>query len=347
MGSALRASLQVDRPSADDIDMLAKIAGGILLVGLGSVVAAGQRPSGRVATPPGGVRSTIGVSLAANGITRRYLLHVGDAVDRGRRVPLVLIFHGGSDTPEHTEQMTGFSALADREGIAVAYPEGIDKGWADGRGATPADIQQIDDVAFTRAMISDIQKRQGIDAKRIYAAGPSNGGIMVHRLGCDAADVFAAIGPVIAGLASNLVPRCRPATAVSVAAIQGVDDPVVPFRGGIVGADVRAARGGAVEGSRATEAFWSSINGCDRTPLISRQPPRIKDGTSVVVREYSGCRDDAGVAWYEIAGGGHRWPPSELAGPGERFVTRKLGISSRNLDATAVLWRFFQSHPKR
>ena len=291
-------------------------------------------------------RATTSETITSQNRTRRYLLHIPSTLDAAQAAPLVLVYHGGSDTPEHTETMTRFSDLADREHFVVAYLEGIQKSWADGRASTPAETLGVDDVAFSRAVVADIGTRRRIEARRVYATGPSNGGIFANRLGCDAADTFAAIGPVIGGLASNLVSQCRPSAPIAVAAVQGVADQVVPFDGGAVGEDLRPAHGGRIEGSRATEAFWASANGCSATPNVTRLASRANDGTSVARREHGGCRGGVAVVWYEIEGGGHRWPPAEVGGPAERLIGRKLGVSSQNLDATSALWAFFKAHPK-
>src|SRR5205823_10209444 len=134
------------------------------------------------------------VTLTHLGHTRRYLLHVPDTPTGA----LVLAFHGGGESPENQQQISGFDALSDRSHFIVAYPEGVEKSWADGRGTTAADAQGIDDVGFTRAVVADIERTHAVDRARIFATGASNGGTMSHRLGCQMADTLAAIGPVIA-----------------------------------------------------------------------------------------------------------------------------------------------------
>ncbi len=287
------------------------------------------------------------VSIRFQDRDRRYLLHASAATATSSRVPLVLVFHGGSDTPENMEEISGFSRLADREGFIVAYPEGIEKNWADGRGSTPPDKMGVDDVGFARAIVEDIARRYPVDPRRIYAAGPSNGGIFSLRLACDAADLFAAIGPVIAGMASAYAPRCHPAAAISVVGISSVADPMVPFDGGEVGEQNKFARGGRVDGSRATQELLRQADGCRPDPQVAPMPSRVSDGTTVSRRTYTGCHAGVEVVWYEIDGGGHRWPPHEPARPMMvRFANRELGASSKNIDATSVLWEFFKAHPK-
>jgi polyhydroxybutyrate depolymerase len=330
------------------IRALAVSAALVIAVVPAGVPAAAQRGRlrERAAARSGG--RTDSVSINSGGRTRRYLLHAPAGDARGP-LALVIAFHGGSQSPEDMERMSGFSAAADRERFIAAYPEGVEKSWADGRGTTAADKQGVDDVAFTRAVIADVEKTHAIDRRRLFATGPSNGGTMSHRLGCEMADTFAAIGPVIAAIPTRIAPSCHPAAPLAVVSIQGVDDPLMPFGGGEEGQGSarRLGVGGAIESARATQDLWRANEGCGATPAISTPPATIQDGTSVTRRAYSGCRGGADVVWYEIAGGGHRWPPERARGPAEALAERAFGVSSQNIDATATLWAFFAAHARR
>jgi len=280
---------------------------------------------------------------------RRYLLHVPVESTGARALPLVVAFHGGSQSPEDMERMTGFSAAADRDAFVAAYPEGIDKSWADGRGTTAADTQHVDDVGFTRAVVADVGRAHAIDGARVFATGASNGGTMSYRLGCDAADVFAAIAPVIAAMPSALAPTCRPSVPVAVVSIQGTADPLMPFGGGEEGEGSRrhVGAGGRIESARATSELWRSIDGCRASPMVTLLPARVSDGTTVTRRTYGGCHAAAEVTSYEIQGGGHRWPPQQARTAMEAVAGRAFGVSSQNIDATAVIWDFFNTHARR
>ena len=54
----------------------------------------------------------------------------------------------------------------------------------------------VDDVGFTRALLDDLAKVANVDAKRVFATGISNGGIMCYRLAAELSDRIAAIAPV-------------------------------------------------------------------------------------------------------------------------------------------------------
>ena len=55
----------------------------------------------------------------------------------------------------------------------------------------------------------------------------------------------------------------------------------------------------------------------------------------------------ARVVWYEIQGGGHRWPPHHADGIRERVAEKELGKSSQNINASDVIWQFFAAHARR
>ena len=54
----------------------------------------------------------------------------------------------------------------------------------------------VDDVAFIRALLDDLMRAYQVDAKRVYATGMSNGAIMAYRLASELSDRIAAIAPV-------------------------------------------------------------------------------------------------------------------------------------------------------
>lgn len=269
------------------------------------------------------------VALSVQGRTREYLLHVPPAPNGS----LVLAFHGGGSAPVQLQRVSGLDALADREHFILAYPEAVERSWADGRNETSAEKQGVDDVGFAKAVIDDIARTLVINRARVFATGLSNGAIFTHRLGCEAAETFAAIAPVIGAIAKNTSGSCRPQMPVAVVAIQGRTDPSVSFEGNE-----------HLRSSRETEGIWRSLNGCSPEVVSTPLPVLVKDGTSVQRRSYAGCRDNGDVVWYEIEGGGHRWPPETVS---DARSQAENGVSSQNLNASEVIWAFFKDHGRR
>jgi polyhydroxybutyrate depolymerase len=290
---------------------------------------------------PADASSVQTVTLTHQGRARQYLLHVPPAPNGA----LVLAFHGGGQRAEQMRQISRFDALAEREHFIVAYPEAFERSWADGRNGTSAEKQGVDDVAFAKAVVADIARMHAIDRARVFATGLSNGGILAHRLACEAADSFAAVAPVIGAITSTVAASCRPSAPVAILGIQGVADPSVRFEGGYVG---DRAAGVPLLGSRATQELWRSLNGCAPAVTSTPLPVVVQDGTLVTRRSYTGCRANADVVWYEISGGGHRWPPPHPGeGMSEAAALRENGVSSQNIHASEVIWDFFAVHARR
>jgi len=315
----------------------------VIVVGLG-VIHHHRQSQARSEPAPGPVAGASaftpgdygGSIVTADGRTRTYILHVPAGYSATRAYPLVLVFHGGMGTGSRVQKSTNFNAKADAKGFIVVYPDGIGHNWNDGRGtANPT----IDDVGFVRQLIANLKTRLPIDANRIYATGVSNGAHFAQRLGCDLADELAAIGSDIGAMPTNLRPRCHPARPIAVVGIQGAADPISPLNGGEVAslAAIGIGRGGLVESATATMNFWGSVNGCDPTPTLVREPPRVNDGTSVDRYTFSGCKPDAPVVYYIVQGMGHAWPPHSQPLP------QITGPTSNNINATDVMWDFFSS----
>jgi polyhydroxybutyrate depolymerase len=116
--------------------------------------------------------------------------------------------------------------------------------------------EKIDDVGFLKAIIAKLGTDTCIDAKRIYVSGFSNGGGLAHRMGCDAADVIAAIAPTATDLRTQ---PCNAARAISMMEIKGMADSLEPYDGGMVG-----PAGGQylAVGAKASQKLWADIDKC-------------------------------------------------------------------------------------
>jgi polyhydroxybutyrate depolymerase len=274
--------------------------------------------------------------VAHDGETRTYWLNTPESAPAN--APLVLVLHGGNGTGQKIERQTGFSWVAEAEGFVVAYPNGIDKQWNDGRLDGPAGDQ--DDVGFLAAVIDDIATKHGIDPKRVFVTGASNGGMMSLRAGCELSDKVAAIAPVIASMPADLVDLCMPTDAVSVVFVAGTEDPLMPYGGGQVGPGDR----GTIIPVEDSVALWVELNGCPPDPEVMEFPDMFpNDGTLLESEVYSQCDNGTEVIFYRIIGGGHTWP----GGAAGRLIKNALGNVSKEMMASQAIWEFFKQHPKQ
>lgn len=73
-------------------------------------------------------------------------------------------------------------------------------------------------------------------------------------------------------------------------------------------------------------------NGCQ--PI----PARLSSTGAVSGVRYTGAVHNAEVVFYTVTGGGHTWPG------GKPLPARITGTTTRDIDATRLMWTFFQQH---
>lgn len=264
---------------------------------------------------------------------RSYILYMPSYVNWSQPVPLVFVFHGGTGNAESAIYMSGFNEVADQNGFIVAYPNGTGRlsddkllTWNGGTCCGYAQEKKVDDVGFVRAIVTDLQAMKNIDAKRIYATGMSNGGILSHRLACEAADIFAAVAPVAGTL--NF-PQCNPSQPLSVIEFHGTADQHIPYTGGVGPESLVNVDFASVQDS---VGFWVSINGCISKP-ITNSFNDIKHDV------WTGCTGSTTIELYTVIGGGHTWPGGSAGRPDADQPTQTISASQ-------LIWEFFSNHPK-
>ena len=158
---------------------------------------------------------------------RSYVLHTPAAVRREPRLvegrPVMVVVHGVLSDPADAAQSTGFDALADRDGVLVAYPVGIKRSFNSGLCCGEAVTQEVDDVAFLTDVVADLRGR---GAGRISVVGFSNGGMMAYRFACARPDLVDTVGVMSGTLA---VPSC--AGRIRALHLHGEKDTGVPYAG--------------------------------------------------------------------------------------------------------------------
>jgi polyhydroxybutyrate depolymerase len=241
------------------------------------------------ALEPGDTQRTVLVDSTM----RSYVLHVPESYDATLRVPLVLDFHGIGESGTAELQSSPYPATLDPEGVVMAFPDGLRGPAGAGWNVGPCCVADVDDVAFARAVVADVQEIACIDASRVYAVGVLTGGGMAHYLGCHAADVFAAVSPAAFDLLEENVDDCNPPRGVSVIAFRGTADTRVPYEGGpsalVPGMPLTFL------GAQATFEKWAEIDGCTGTPSAPDE-----NGCST----YSSCEDGAEVTLCTKENGG-------------------------------------------
>ena len=261
-------------------------------------------------------------SLLSGGQQRRYLLYVPETADLTRPMPLVLTLHGFAQWPANQAQVSQWNALADAHGFLVVYPAGtgFPKRW---NSSSPA--AENPDITFLSDLIDTLSREYPIDQNRIYINGLSNGGGMSFAYACALSERVAAFGSV-AGAYTTAWEQCEQASPVPAVIFHGDADPIVPFTGGqsgpnnLVLPDIKT---------------WVDELAANNT--CSGLTASIPTAAGVQGERFENCAAD--LDFYVIAGGGHTWPGGQAL---PEWIT---GKTSSLIDASAVMWEFFQAHP--
>lgn len=287
-----------------------------------------------------------------DGIDRTYSIYIPQDISKSQRVALVIALHGGGGSDKKWPSYTnyGFERLADRERFILVYPNGLEGHWNDGRGVARYKSQRegVDDSGFLARLIDDLAATYPVDKGRIYVVGASNGGMMAHKLAAEYSDKVTAIATVISAIPQNIENTLRPTHPVSVLMINGTEDPLVPWDGGLV--KFGRKKNGYVISTDQTVKFWTDHNRCTPSATTTDLPDvSPNDGTKVTRTSYESCQSGSKVVLYKVIGGGHTWPAYKEKRKliGKLLLDKLVGKRSKDIDACQVIWQFFKSQSNR
>jgi poly(hydroxyalkanoate) depolymerase family esterase len=250
-----------------------------------------------------------------------------------RALPLVVMLHGCTQTPDDFAAGTAMNDLAREQGCFVLYPAQSQRvnpqrcwNWFKhshqqrGRG----------EPAMLAGMVRSIMARNSIDAGRVYVAGLSAGGAMASILGETYPELFAAVG-VHSGLAAGAATDLPTALAAMKGAVTarrsaGSGMPTIVFHG-----DADAT----VHPSNGEQVLAASV-GSDsptETHALGREGGRAC--TRRIVRAANG---QVVAEHWLVHGASHAWSGGSAAG---------TYTDVRGPDASAEMLRFFLEHPRR
>lgn len=267
------------------------------------------------------------VNLTSSGENRSYLIYVPKSYNPKNPAPLVITLHGYSSKPSDAIYSSRWNKLADLEGLIAVYPLGYGSptywhifNYAYGGRSVDTDVQFFSDL------LDQLEEKYNIDPARIYVNGISMGGGMSYVLACKLSNRIAAVGSV-SGAYNYPLASCNPAKPVPFIAFHGTEDNAVPYEGG-----VNNTYGTVYPSIPEFFKSFATINQCSETNDLPQEG-------EISSTDYTQCAQNADVVLYTIHGGGHTWPGDTPA------ATPTWGYTTQQIDATALMWQFFEQHP--
>ena len=249
--------------------------------------------------------------MESSGKEREFLLHVPRSYEKDARkapVPLVVMLHGRTGSGKvAASPYYGWRELSEKEGFVVVFPSALGSPTS-WEGAWRG--RPTEDSIFLAEMIDLVLEELEIDGDRVFMTGYSSGGFMSFYFAVTHASKVAAIAPV-AGLVVN---RSRPAQPVSLISIHGMADSIVPYGEG---------KWRMPTAPESAELF-AEHNGCGPVERTELKRGRVH------CDRWTDGRGGSEVVFYSIEGGNHGWPQG----------------GSRTVEATRLIWEFFEAHPR-
>jgi poly(hydroxyalkanoate) depolymerase family esterase len=251
----------------------------------------------------------------------------------GQALPLVVMLHGCTQSPDDFAAGTRMNEAAEAQGCFVVYPGQIEAAnasrcWNWFNAAEQE--RERGEPSLIAGITHAVMARYGIDPARVYVGGLSAGGALAATMGHAYPELYAAVG-VHSGLASGAASDVPSAFAAMRAghagrAADGRNAPTIVFHGD---------RDSTVH-PRNAEAVIAQFRPAG--PLDARvEQGQVPGGHAYTRTRYADASGRVALESWLIHGGGHAWSGGSAAGS----YTDPHGP-----DASGVMLRFFLDHPQ-
>lgn len=202
-----------------------------------------EKKSEKAANPKGSKKGLYikgqGKSYTQNINGREFIVYIPQKTPpAGQRTALIAL-HGGFGHAAHLQNYAGLDAVADHYGALVVYIDGTKvagalpdkfKGWNAGGCCGQPETKKIDDIGLITSVIENLKTQYGVDPRRIYGTGHSNGAMMTQRIMCETNLYQSAV--TYAGTLQMDLKSCPNAQGKIITNIHGSEDENLPVNGG-------------------------------------------------------------------------------------------------------------------
>ena len=278
--------------------------------------------------------------IMVGGLDRSYLVQPAPGVRGAGRLPVVVLLHGGAQSAEDIWRETSLPTLGAREGFLVVAPDALGRHWNDARGVTGAST--VDDVRFLKAVIADVIAQDHGDPSAVFMVGSAHGGFMTMRFACDAGESLRAAASLLSTLPDALARNCKSPRPLPWLAVNGTNDPAVPFGGQVDGTVRRGETQAGLRSADDTFRFWADRAGCAaptaREAITEQSADDRHRWAERVVRSH--CVGGQMSQQVVLHGSGHVLPGLAMD---NRLAERALGPAAPEIDGGTLVWMHFKA----
>ena len=167
-------------------------------------------------------------SIEVNGVEREFRLSAPSS-EAGTRLPLVIAFHGGTDSQEDFAQQEQFDQLGEQEKFIMAYAIAEqDRTAAEGEWFLNTAATSEEDNNFAEAIVDELSESYCIDQDRLYAIGYSLGAMFTYEIACQLNHRFAATASFAGTMPVN-PESCDLARGIGILHIHGKLDYIIYY----------------------------------------------------------------------------------------------------------------------
>ena len=238
-------------------------------------------------------------SIEVNGVEREFRLSAPSS-EPGTRLPLVIAFHGGTDSQEDFAQQEQFDQLGEQEKFVMAYAIAEqDRTAAEGEWFLNTAATSEEDNNFAEAIVDELSESYCIDQDRLYAIGYSLGAMFTYEIACQLNHRFAATASFAGTMPVN-PESCDIARGIGILHIHGKLDYIIYYHQDWEWKDGEHEGVGTMSEVPNLIDYWAAKSSCQA----------ISVETSLTEEHiiHNDCMDDAIIEHYGRQIWDHNWP---------------------------------------
>lgn len=280
-------------------------------------------------------------TIVVDSLERQYSIHFPPSFNGVEKLPVIFALHGGGSNYRQAIKFYTLNDLADKNGFIIVYPNAVNKAWH--MPGISSRVKKLDttvnDVHFISVLIDTLIANYKADSKRIFCTGISRGGMFSFYLADKLSSRIAGIAPVCGGISITTGNGYTFSKPMPVLMINGTDDPLVKYNGGVGKFNKRNEDNEDAEMIPVEELLAKivKLNNCNSVPSILNLPDTDMDDGCTATETIYNC-NSVKVDFIKVINGGHTWPG------GSQYLPKFLiGKVCRDFSASEKIIDFFSS----